>query len=420
MINVIMSAYDIAVIGGGAAGMLAAAVAAERGARVLMVERNSVFGKKLRITGKGRCNLTNDCTVSDALGGVTTGARFMHSSLSGFTPSDAMQLFESLGVPLKTERGYRVFPQSDKAGDVADALRKYMEDSGASVLHERASRITAKDGRVAGIATSGAEISCGAVILATGGVSYPSTGSTGDGYMMARALGHTISPLRASLVPIEAEPEICSAMQGVTLKNVRLTISDGGQKAVYNSFGELLFTHYGLSGPLALSASAHMRDIDTKAYYAQIDLKPALDEQKLDRRILRDFGTRANRDFSNSLGDLLVKSMIPVIVSKSGIAPETKVHSVTREQRLALARLIKAFRLEISGLRPIEEAIVTSGGVDLREINPKTLESKIIKGLFFAGEVIDADAYTGGFNLQIAWSTAYAAARSASAAFTRS
>lgn len=409
-----MSNYDIAVIGGGASGMLAAAVAAEKGARVLLIERNSTTGMKLRITGKGRCNLTNDCSVSDALDNLTKGDRFMQSTMNGFTPRNVMRLFESLGVPLKTERGARVFPQSDKASDIADALQRYMQKSGVTVMQARAAGIKTVDGRkVAGVLLPDSEISCSAVILATGGMSYPSTGSTGDGYVIARELGHTVTPLSPSLVPLTAGGETCSLMQGLTLKNVRLSVYDGGNKPVFEDFGELLFTHFGLSGPLALSASAHMRDIGRKNYYVLVDMKPALDEKKLDLRILRDFEKYSNRDFSNALGDLLPKSMIPVFVEMSGINSAVKVHSVTREQRRAMVALIKSMRFDIIGFRPVEEAIVTSGGVELKEINPKTMESKLIRGLYFAGEIIDADGYTGGFNLQIAWSTAYAAAKTA-------
>ena len=408
-----MEKTDIAVVGGGAAGMLAAAVAAERGARVLLIERNKVLGRKLRITGKGRCNLTNDSSVNDALESVTTGARFMQSAMNGFTPRDAMRLFESLGVPLKTERGYRVFPKSDNASDVADALGRHMEEAGVKLKHARVRGIDTVDGRVSGLAVSGASVECGAVILATGGMSYPATGSTGDGYEIAKRLGHTVTPLRGSLVPLEADPEICSGLQGLTLKNVRLSLFDGGKKPVFEDFGELLFTHFGLSGPLALSASAHMREVDSKKYHVLIDMKPALDEKKLDLRVLRDFEKYSNRDFSNSLGDLLSRTMIPVIVGKSAVAPDAKVHSITRAQRLDLVRLIKALRFDIDRPRPVEEAIVTSGGIALKEINPRTMGSKLVKGLYFAGEIIDADAYTGGFNLQIAWSTANAAGHGA-------
>jgi len=404
---------DVAVIGGGAAGMLASCIAAERGARVLLLERNEILGKKLRITGKGRCNLTNNCTAADVIDNIPTGGRFLHSAINGFKPGDAMSLFQSLGVPLKIERGRRVFPQSDKASDIVDALQGCIYNKSVMIKQCRALELLTGNGRVCGVKTSNGLIEASSVILATGGKSYPDTGSTGDGYIMAGKLGHTVTPLRGSLVPLVAEPELCARMQGLTLKNVRLSVYDGGNKPVFEDFGELLFTHFGISGPMALSASAHMRDFTAKEYYVLIDLKPALDEKKLDLRILRDFEKYSNRNFSNALGDLLNRMIIPVIVEKSGIPPQQKPHSISREHRLGLVRLLKSFRISISCPRPIEEAIITSGGIDLREINPKTMESKLVKGLFFAGEILDADAYTGGFNLQIAWSTAYAAAQAA-------
>ena len=394
--------------------MLASSIAAQCGASVLLLERNDVLGKKLRITGKGRCNLTNNCSVNEVIENIPTGGRFLHGALNGFTPRDAMSFFESLGVRLKTERGSRVFPQSDKAADVVDALRRLMDKEGVTNRQARAIGIVSNSGKIIGVQTAGDDIiHCKSVILATGGMSYPATGSTGDGYNMACELGHTITPLRGSLVPLTAEPDVCVRMQGLTLKNVRLFVYDTGKRPVFEEFGELLFTHFGLSGPLVLSASAHMRDFSSRKYYVNIDLKPALDEKKLDLRILRDFEKYSNRDFSNALNDLLGRLMIPVIVEKSGILPSTKVHSISREQRLGLVRLLKALRIDVDSPRPVEEAIITSGGVELREINPKTMESKLVRGLFFAGEIIDADAYTGGFNLQIAWSTAYSAARSA-------
>jgi len=410
-------ASDVAVIGGGAAGMLASCIAAEGGASVLLLEQNGELGKKLCITGKGRCNLTNDCPAPEVLENIPTGGRFLHSAVNGFGTGDVISLFESLGVPLKTERGARVFPQSDKASDIVDALAGHMKTTGVRIVRCKALELVADNGRITGVRTSEGLVDTPAVILATGGMSYPRTGSAGDGYKMARRLGHNVTPLRGSLVPLVAEPGLCARMQGLTLKNVRLSVYDGGKKPVFEDFGELLFTHFGISGPLTLSASAHMRDFAGKKYYIHIDLKPALDEKKLDLRILRDFEKYSNRDFSNALGDLLSRLMIPVIVEKSGIPPKLKPHTISREQRLNLGRLIKAFRIDIDSPRPIEEAIITSGGVDLREINPKTMESKLVRGLYFAGEILDADAYTGGYNLQIAWSTAVAAGRAAGKAF---
>ena len=411
--------YDIIVIGGGAAGMLAATTAAQRKANVLLLEGNKQLGKKLSITGKGRCNLTNNCSVSEALDNIPTGNQFLHSAMNAFAPADCIAFFESLGVQLKTERGNRVFPISDKASDVVNALIKHVKECGVAIKHTKATDIMAKNGEVFAVETANGQLPCKTVILASGGLSYPATGSTGDGYSFSRSLGHTITPLKGSLVPIEAEPAICSAMQGLTLKNVALKIFSNSQKLIYSDFGEILFTHFGLSGPMALSASAHLRDFYKEKYHAFLDFKPALDEKTLDMRILRDFEKYANRDFLNALGDLLSRASIPIIINKSGIDPHTKVHSISREQRMGLVRLLKAFRIDITGLRPVEEAVITSGGVDLREINPKTMESKLVKGLYFAGEIIDADAYTGGFNLQIAWSTGFAAGAAASASVSR-
>ena len=409
---------DVVVIGGGAAGMLASAVAAERGSRVVLLECGPKLGTKLLITGKGRCNLTNNCDVGEALDNIPTGGSFLRSAITSFTPRDAMELFTLLGVPLKTERGNRVFPESGKASDIVLALNRYMEKTGVNVKHAAAKELALKDGRVTGVKTTNGLIVCDRAILATGGKSYPATGSTGDGYIMAGKAGHNITTLRGSLVPLEDKSDVCARMQGLTLKNVGIKIYDGGKKYIYKDFGELLFTHFGISGPLTLSASAHMRSFGEKKYSVVIDLKPALDEKKLDKRILRDFEKYSNRDFANALGDLLNRSMIPVIIERSGIPPDTKVHSISRGQRSDLLRQIKEFQINISGPRPLEEAIITSGGVDLREINPKTMESKLVKGLYFAGEIIDADAYTGGFNLQIAWSTAYAAGKGASNNFS--
>jgi predicted Rossmann fold flavoprotein len=413
--------HDVVVIGGGAAGMLSSAIAAERGLDVLLLEKNERLGLKLRITGKGRCNVTNDCSVREVIDNIPTGGRFLMSALSGFAPMDTIALFERLGVPLKTERGGRVFPVTDKASDIVLALRRYMDKAGVSVMNGTALSIQTKEGRIASVITREGKIDCKTAVLCTGGVSYPMTGSTGDGYKMASELGHTIIASKASLVPLNASPDICSRMQGLSLKNVKITVryvSDAGEtkragnkKPVYEDFGELLFTHFGVSGPLILSASAHMRDYETSHYEISIDLKPALDDKKLDARLLRDFEKYRNRDFSNALGDLASKVMIPVLVELSGIPPETKVNSITREQRNRLLRLFKSFTIKVEGPRPVDEAIITSGGVSTLEINPTTMESKLVKGLYFAGEVIDADAYTGGFNLQIAWSTACAAGR---------
>jgi predicted Rossmann fold flavoprotein len=406
--------YDVIVIGAGAAGLLASAEAGRRGLSVLLCDRNRRPGVKLRITGKGRCNLTNDCDIREALENIPTGSRFLQSAFSAFPPKSAMELFASLGVPLKTERGGRVFPVSDKAADVAGALWRYARDCAVTPRRCRVTGIEASGGAVSGIVAGGEREPCRAVILCTGGMSYPRTGSTGDGYAMAERLGHTIAPLKPSLVPLVARGELCGQLEGLSLKNVRLSIRRAGKtraKPIFEELGELMFTQYGISGPLALSASAHMRDFGAAGYTAAIDIKPALDEDKLDARILRDFAKNANRDFANSLYGLVPMRMAPVLAAVSGIPPSTKVHSVTREQRAALRGLLKRLTFDITGLRPIEEAVITSGGVNLDEINPKTMQSKLTRGLYFAGEIIDADAYTGGFNLQIAWSTACAAGR---------
>ena len=403
---------DAAVIGGGAAGLLAAMTLARSGVSTLLIEPNKLLGKKLRITGKGRCNVTNDCDVRTFMENVPRNGKFLYSAVSRFTPQDAQALFEKLGVPLKVERGNRVFPVSDSAHDVANALERACEKAGVQVLRGSVRKIETENGAVTGVRTDDTEVRCKAALLCTGGKSYPGTGSTGEGYALAEALGHTIEPPKASLVPLVSPDEYCAEMQGFAPRNVTLRAFEN-DKLVYEELGEMLFTHFGVSGPLVLSASAHMRHFDTKKYRLSIDLKPGLSEKQLDERILRDFQKYQNRDFQNALGDLAGRAMIPVLVRLSGIPPEEKVNSVTKEQRRALVALFKDFPVAVSGPRPLDEAIVTSGGVNVREIDPKTMESKLVPGLCFAGEVIDVDAYTGGFNLQIAWSTAHAAALSA-------
>lgn len=390
--------------------MLASAMAAESGMKVIVFERGKDTGKKLRITGKGRCNLTNNCSANKVVENIPTNGKFLFGAVNRFSPADVMELFENLGVPLKTERGNRVFPVSDKAEDIVDALRKYMSDMGVKTVHERVLSIDTKDGQICGVKTESGYCECRYIILCTGGISYPGTGSTGDGYRMAEKLGHVIVKPKASLVPLVSKQNFCAEMQGLALKNVHITVYDKNDKAIYEDFGEMLFTHFGVSGPIILSASSHMRDFENNKYYMKIDLKPALDEKKLDVRILRDFEEFANRDFINSLGKLLNRKMIPVVVKLSGIPENIKVNSITKAQRMKLLKILKEFRIDIEGPRPIAEAIITSGGVNVKDINPSTMESKIVQGLYFAGEIIDADAYTGGFNLQIAWSTAYTAA----------
>ncbi len=402
---------DAVVIGGGAAGMLCSAAAAERGLDVILLEPNKILGRKLRITGKGRCNVTNNCDIREFLNNIPGDGRFLHSALNRLSPHDTMELFEGLGVHLKTERGNRVFPVSDNANDVAGALQRYLNRAGVRVVHDSAKHILTEDNAVTGVETSGGIIDCRAAVICTGGLSYPLTGSRGAGYKMAKELGHTVTPTRPSLVPLESDDDYCAEMQGFSLKNVTLSAYEDG-KLIYKELGEMLFTHFGVSGPLVLSASSHMRRFGEARYELRIDLKPGLDEKKLDARLLRDFEKYANRDFANSLCDLAGKTMIPVLVRLSGIPAETKVNSITREQRHELLRLLKSFPVSIIGPRPIDEAIVTSGGVSTKEINPRTMQSKLVGGLYFAGEVMDLDAYTGGFNLQIAWSTAYVAANS--------
>lgn len=403
--------HKVLVVGGGAAGMLAAGMAAQAGARVVLFEKNDRLGKKLAITGKGRCNVTNSCSWDEVLKNVPRNSRFLYSALSAFSPADAMAFFERYGCPLKVERGNRVFPVSDKSFDVIDALRRFLKEQRVELRHETVQDLLLRDGVVAGVRTELGTVYGRCVILCTGGCSYPLTGSTGDGYKMAEAVGHSIVEPRGSLVPMEEDGSWCAAMQGLALRNVAVKLVDAKKKTVYEDFGELLFTHFGLSGPTILSASAHMKP--GAAYTVKIDLKPALDEQKLDQRILRDFEQYQNRTIENALVDLYPRSLIPVVVQRAGIDPETKANSVTRQQRRALLELTKAFSIEIRGLRPVEEAIITCGGVRVREVDPKTMQSKLVPGLYFAGEILDVDAYTGGFNLQIAWATAAAAGRSA-------
>ncbi len=397
----------VAVIGGGAAGMMAAIAAARYGAEVTLYERNDRMGKKLRITGKGRCNVTNNCELNEFLQNVPTNARFLYAALSRFSTADTMDFFESLGVPLKTERGKRVFPQSDRAADIVSALERACREAGVVTVHRRVNELLLADGRIAGVRYGSETEHFDAVILATGGKSYPMTGSDGDGYRMARALGHTVTPLSPSLIPLTASGGLCASLQGLSLRNVALCIKETQTgKTVYEDFGEMLFTHYGLTGPLVLSASAHLADIAPGKYTAYIDLKPALDEKTLDARLLSDFSKYQNRDFINSLDDLLPQKLIAPFVKLCEIDPRKKVHSVTREERERMVQLLKGLAVPLTGFRPIDEAIITRGGISTKEVNPKTMESKLVPGLYFAGEILDVDAYTGGFNLQIAFSTA--------------
>ncbi len=407
-------ARRVVVIGGGAAGMMAAISAARYGAAVTLFEKNDRLGKKLRITGKGRCNVTNDCDVNEFLQNVPTNPRFLYAALSRFSTEDTKQFFEDCGVALKTERGKRVFPVSDKAQDIVDALVTVCRRENVSVVFEKVKRICTENGAVTGVETEAGIAPADAVIVATGGMSYRQTGSDGDGYRFAREAGLEVTRLIPSLVPLTSESRLCVRMQGLSLRNVALRICEKASgKAVYEDFGEMMFTHFGLTGPLILSASAHISDIVPGKYEAQIDLKPALDRKTLDTRLLHDFAKFSNRDFANSLSELLPQKMIPIIVECSGIPAHKKVNSITKEERTALCELLKAFRVPLSGLRPINEAIITKGGVAVGQIRPNTMEAKSVSGLYFAGEVLDLDAYTGGFNLQIAFSTAVLAGEGA-------
>ena len=402
---------EVLVIGGGAAGMFAAVTAAREGAQVTLLERGNRLGRKLAITGKGRCNVCNDVSPREVIQNIPRNGKFLTSALYAFPPESVKAFFEEQGVALKTERGNRVFPASDRAGDIVGALKTALHRAGVQVLTSRASALLVDNGAVKGVLLEdGNRISCSKVILATGGLSYPLTGSTGDGYAMAASAGHTVTPCEGSLVPLEEKGSWCRKMQGLSLRNVGLRLYGDG-KLVYKDFGELLFTHFGLSGPTILSASAHMRE--KASYRVEIDLKPALDEAKLDARVLRDFSSQQNRILRHAVSGLYPSAMIPVILEKCGLDPEKRIHDLTRNERLALEKETKAFSIDILGKRPVDEAIITTGGVEPREIDPKTMESRLCHGLYFAGEIIDADAYTGGFNLQIAWSTAYLAGQAA-------
>ena len=401
--------YDGIVIGGGPAGMFAAIVAAQQGERVILFEKNDRLGKKLLITGKGRCNVTNNCTPDAVLQNIPRNGRFLYSALNSFAPEDIMVFLEKEGCALKTERGNRVFPVSDRSASVLEALKKAMTQYGVTVRQETVIDILTADNRVTEVVTKNKRYHCKWTILATGGLSYPATGSTGDGYKMAQSLGHTIVPPKGSLVPLEAHGDDCKDMQGLSLRNVGVKLVNGKGKAIYKDFGELLFTHFGVSGPTVLSASAHM---NADNYRLLIDLKPALEEGKLNERILRDLDMYQNRTMENALTDLLPRSMIPVVLRKAHIPCDLQANSLRKEQRRALIEILKAFPVEIAGKRPVAEAIITSGGIKVSEVDPKTMESKIVSGLFFAGEILDCEAYTGGFNLQIAWSTAFVAGKS--------
>ena len=413
----------IAIVGGGAAGLMAAIVAAREcktmgsTAAILLFEPNERLGRKLRITGKGRCNVTNACDRDEFMANVPTNPRFLYSALADFSTQDTQAFFEELGVPLKVERGKRVFPVSDRAADVADAMGRACHELGVQVMRSRVDKLEFCDGAVTGVWADQRLYPAQAVIVCTGGCSYPVTGSDGNGYRFARAAGHTLVPPVASLVPIVCEGDLCGRLMGLSLRNVRLQVVRlPDEKKVFEDFGEMLFTHYGMTGPLVLSASAHIGDLQPGKYEIRINLKPALDEATLDQRVISDFKTYANRDFINSLGDLLPQKAIEPVAELSGIDFHKKVHTITKEERHALVNVIRCMRFRPLHFRPINEAIVTKGGVSVKEINPKTMESKKMSGLYFAGEILDVDGYTGGFNLQIAFSTAVAAGRAAAEA----
>ena len=408
----------VVVIGGGPAGMLASISAAKSGNSVTLLEKNNILGKKILITGKGRCNITSSLDISDFINNIPGNGRFLYSAFENFTNEDIIDLLKSEGVKVKEERGNRIFPVSDKAEDVRAALERVVKKSGVQVkLNSKVDKIEVEENKVKRVVCDNEKYDADKVILATGGRSYPLTGSNGEGYEIAEKVGHTIKPVRGSLVPLLADKEVCSRMQGLSLRNVGITMCDlEKDKKIYSDFGEMLFTHFGVSGPTILSGSAHLRrykDVDKKIadkkVVLKIDLKPALSMEQLDARILRDFTEVKNKQFKNSLDKLLPKKMIDVVIDKSKINPDKHVNEITREERLNLVKLLKNFEVRIDGFRPVDEAIVTAGGINVKEINPKTMESKIISGLYFAGEIIDVDAYTGGFNLQIAYSTGFTA-----------
>ena len=404
--------YDAVIVGGGAAGLFCSVQLAWQGKKVLVAEHMERCGKKLLITGKGRCNVTNNCDVGTVMKNIPRNGKFMYSALYGFSPEDTMAFFEGLGVALKTERGNRVFPVSDKAADIADALVHTAKQAGVEFVHDNIKSLIIENGSLRGVRGEKNSYCGEKVIIATGGKSYPRTGSTGQGYKLARSAGHTVTEITPSLCPVVTEEkEECAKAMGLSLKNCTLSLrANEDKKPLFCELGEMLFTHFGLSGPLVLSASAHMQDMKENRYYLDIDLKPGLSSEQLDSRILRDFNDFPNRDFGNSLNKLLPSKIIPVIVSRSGIAPDKKVNQISKEERTRLVETVKKLTYTVREMRSIDEAIVTRGGVDVKEINPGTMESKLLKNLYFIGEVLDVDAYTGGFNLQIAFSTAYACA----------
>ncbi len=407
----------VVVIGGGPAGMMAAGTAAENGHNVRLIEQNEILGKKLMITGKGRCNVTNACEdIEDLIKNVPTNPRFLYSAFYSFPNTSVIDFFNKLGVPTKVERGGRVFPVSDKSADIVNAMRKYVTQNNVEIIHDRVDNIQTDINndtgrkRVTGVVCEKRKvIKADRVIIATGGMSYQKTGSTGDGYYFAEELGHTITDIVPSLVPIKVKEDWIQDLVGLTLKNVEIKVLNSKEKIIYKDFGEMMFAHFGLTGPIILSASAHMRNMKTEGYKIILDLKPALSVSELDKRIIRDFNENLNKDFKNSISKLLPKRMIDTVVALSTINPQRKVNSITKEERLAFANLLKNIKLNVLDFCPIEQAIITSGGVSVKEIDPSTMKSKLVDGLSFAGEIIDVDAYTGGFNLQIAFSSGFLA-----------
>ncbi len=409
-----MSKNRVVIIGGGAAGLMAASRARLHADEVTVIERNRICGRKLRITGKGRCNITNIADTDEIMDNITSNRKFMYSALGAFSNYDVIALMEDLGVATKVERGGRVFPVSDSAKDVADALWRAASGKNVRYITAKALAIEASDGKVRAVRYEGGRVEADSVILATGGKSYPLTGSDGSGYAICAALGHTIVEPKPSLVPLVCREKFCAELMGLTLKNVELTVLENGKK-IYSDFGELLFTHFGISGPIVLSASAHMRNFGKSDYEMRIDLKHALDEKQLDARILRDFGEEGKKHLINAMDKLLPKAIIPVIIKRAGVPAHKAAGQLTHGERQKICRAMKSFALTVVKTRPIDEAIITAGGVQCSEINPSTMESKIVGGLYFAGEIIDVDAYTGGYNLQIAFSTGYLAGESAGA-----
>lgn len=404
--------YDVIIIGGGAAGLFSSILLARKGKTVLLLEKNKILGKKLLITGKGRCNITNNCDAETVLNNIPRNSKFLYSAVYSFSPSDTMYFFEKLGVPLKTERGNRVFPVSDDANDIVKALCDEIKKLGVKILNKKATEIITKENKIVGVKSGDKDFLSDSVIVSTGGKSYPGTGSTGDGYKFAEDVGHTVTDIKPSLVPLETKQSFPKELMGLSLRNVTLSLWESGKrKPVYSELGEMIFTHFGISGPLVLSASSHINNMAQNDYYVVIDLKPGLDEKALDKRILRDFSNNPNRNFANVLKGLLPAKMIPVIIKLSGIDGDEKVNNISKERRRKLTKLLKNLRIDIKDFRPVDEAIITRGGVSTKEIDPSTMESKLISGLYFVGEVLDVDGYTGGFNLQIAFATANLAAQ---------